>query len=77
MTIQSWLVLIPRSWPARQGQDIFADEDASRNFKVTEAEGWHANPDGEPITGLHVSAHLDNPKGLFALPHGEIENRLS
>lgn len=58
-------------------QDIFADEAASRELKVTEAEGWHANPQGRPITGLHVWIHLENPNGVFATEHPTIRDRLS
>lgn len=58
-------------------QDIFADEEASRELKVTEAEGWHANPAGRPITGLHVWAHLQNPDGVFAKQHPTIRDRLT
>lgn len=58
-------------------QDIFADEEASRKLKVTEAEGWHPNPLGAPITGLHVWVHLQNPDGVFAREHPTIRDRLT
>lgn len=58
-------------------QDIFADEEASRPLKVDEATGWHANPFGAPITGLHVWAHLENTDGVFALEHPTIRDRLT
>lgn len=58
-------------------QDIFADEEASRTLKVTEAEGWHPNPFGGDFTGLHVWVHLQNPEGVFALAHPTIRDRLT
>lgn len=59
-------------------QDIFADEEASREFKVTEAEGWHTHPNPEvDLTGLHVWAHLHNDDGVFAKQHPVIRDRLS
>lgn len=59
-------------------QDIFDDEESSRDFTVTEAEGWHKNPDPDVnLTGLHVWAHFDNPDGLFAKPHSIIKDRLT
>lgn len=60
-----------------EDQDIFADEEASRPLKVTEAEGWHANPFGGDFTGLHVWSHLQNPDGVFALQHATIRDRLT
>lgn len=58
-------------------QDIFADEAASRELTVTEAEGWHPNPFGGDFTGLHVWPHLHNPDGIFALEHATIRDRLT
>lgn len=58
-------------------QDIFADEEASRRLKVTEAEGWHPNPFGGDFTGIHVWPHLQNPDGVFALQHPTIRDRLT
>lgn len=56
-------------------QDIFAEP--SRPLKVSEADGWHANPAGLNITGLHVWAHLQNPDGVFAKEHPTIRDHLS
>lgn len=44
--------------------DIFSDEDARRNLKATEEEGWEwvAGPE---ITALHVWVHRGNPAGVF------------
>lgn len=53
-------------------QDIFADEEASRKLAVTEADGWHPNPLGADITGLHVWVHLPNPAGVFNVEHPTI-----
>lgn len=58
-------------------QDIFSDEESSREFKVSEADGWHKNPEGANITGLHVWTHLENSNGLFALAHATIQERLT
>ena len=44
--------------------DIFSDEDASRNLKVSEEEGWEWVP-GPNITALHVWVHRGNPAGVF------------
>lgn len=58
-------------------QDIFADEEASRELEETEAAGWHPNPAGGDFTGLHVWVHLENPDGVFALGHTTIKDRLT
>lgn len=64
--------------------NIFDDENANRNLKVTEAEGWHPNTlplgdGGAPVDvfGLHVWAHLQNPDGVFALAHPTIRDHLT
>lgn len=51
--------------------NMFADENASRELKVTEAEGWHRSPipDVLDVTGLHVWVHLPNPNGMFHPEH--------
>lgn len=58
-------------------QDMFDDELASRRLEVTEAQGWHPNPAGADITGLHVWVHLQNPAGVFATEHPTIRDRLT
>lgn len=50
--------------PPGTPMDLFADEDASRTLKVTEAEGWEWVP-GPDITALHVWVHRNNPAGVF------------
>lgn len=57
-------------------QNMFDDTEASHPLKVSEADGWHANPAGAPITGLHVWVHLQNPEGVFAKEHPTIRDRL-
>lgn len=44
--------------------DIFSDEEARRNLKFTEADGWEWVP-GAEITALHVWVHRGNPEGVF------------
>lgn len=44
--------------------NIFSDEDASRNLKVSEEDGWEWIP-GPGITALHVWVHRGNPSGVF------------
>ena len=44
--------------------NVFADEEARRNLKVTEAEGWHFES-AEGFTGLHAWVHRGNPAGVF------------
>ena len=44
--------------------NYFADEDASRRLKTTEAEGWEWVPPAG-ITALHVWVHRHNPAGVF------------
>lgn len=44
--------------------DIFSDEDARRNLKVSEEDGWEWVPTAE-ITALHVWVHRGNPAGVF------------
>ncbi|PSP55450.1 hypothetical protein BRC82_05815 [Halobacteriales archaeon QS_1_67_19] len=55
--------------------DLFADEDSSRELKVTDEEGWHRSPDpaAHDVTGLHVWLYLSNPEGLFRLGHPYME----
>lgn len=55
--------------------DLFADEEASGELTVTEAEGWHRAPDPDAIdaTGIHVWAHFHNPAGLFNLGNPIVE----
>lgn len=55
--------------------DLFDDESASRELKVTEAEGWHRSPipDVLDVTGLHVWVHLGNPEGVFQIGHPIME----
>ena len=50
--------------PPGTPMDLFSDEDASRNLKVTEDEGWEWVP-GADITALHVWVHRGNPAGVF------------
>lgn len=64
--------------------NIFDDENAARNLKVTEEEGWHKNtlPIGEggapvDVFGLHVWAHFKNPDGVFATEHPTIRDRMT
>lgn len=59
--------------------NLFDDEAASRELKVTEAEGWHRSPIPNvlDVTGLHVWVHLQNPKGVFHTGHPTIERLLS
>lgn len=45
--------------------DYFDDENAQRNLKVSEAEGWTQVP-GTDHTGLHTWVHRGNPDGVFA-----------
>lgn len=45
--------------------DYFDDENAQRNVKVFEAEGWEQVP-GTDHTGLHAWVHRANPDGVFA-----------
>jgi hypothetical protein len=55
--------------------DIFDDERANRELKVSEEDGWHGFPipPGDPghmdVTGLHAWVHLANPNGIFAVNH--------
>lgn len=44
--------------------NIFSDEEARRNLKVSEDEGWEWVP-GPNITALHVWVHRGNPAGVF------------
>lgn len=44
--------------------DYFSDEEASRNLKVSEEEGWEPIPDS-PFTALHVWVYRGNPAGVF------------
>lgn len=44
--------------------DYFSDEEASRNLKESETEGWEPIP-GTPFTALHVWVHKGNPAGVF------------
>ena len=44
--------------------NIFSDEEARRNLKVSEEEGWEWVP-GPNITALHVWVHRGNPAGVF------------
>ena len=44
--------------------DYFSDEEASRNLKVSEEDGWEWVP-GPDITALHVWVHRGNPAGVF------------
>ena len=55
--------------------NLFADEDASYELTVTEAEGWHRSPVPETldVTGLHVWLYLSNPAGLFHGGHPLVE----
>lgn len=52
--------------------DIFADEEAKRNLKVTEAEGWHYES-AEGFTGLHAWVHRGNPAGVFHPTHPNVD----
>lgn len=45
--------------------NYFDDENAQRNVKVPEAEGWQQVP-GTEHTGLHTWVHRANPDGVFA-----------
>lgn len=49
--------------------DVFDDEDARRNLKVTEEDGWHYHPPEEEggleFTALHAWVHRGNPAGVF------------
>lgn len=45
--------------------DYFDDENARRNVKVSETEGWEPVP-GTGHTGLHTWVHRGNPDGVFA-----------
>lgn len=45
--------------------DYFDDENAQRNVKTSEADGWVAIP-GTDHTGLHTWLHRANPRGVFA-----------
>jgi len=44
--------------------NIFSDEDARRNLKISEEEGWEWVPSAG-ITALHVWVHRGNPAGVF------------
>jgi hypothetical protein len=49
--------------------NYFSDEDAPRNLRVTEEEGWDPIPDAEgniAFTALHVWVHRGNPDGVFS-----------
>ncbi|TVR36048.1 MAG: hypothetical protein EA390_01015 [Balneolaceae bacterium] len=51
--------------------NYFSDEEAPRNLKVSEEEGWEPIPNPEIedeifFTALHVWVHRGNPDGLFA-----------
>lgn len=79
-TDESELILAGHEYhvPGDQTADppnIFDDESASRQLKVTEAEGWHRSPipDVLDVTGLHVWVHLQNPRGVFNTGHPTIE----
>lgn len=53
--------------PGNQTDDppnIFDDENASRNMKVSEEDGWHFES-AEGFTGLHAWVHRGNPAGVF------------
>lgn len=64
--------------PDDPSPDIFDEENASRELKVTEAEGWHYNPGfAGGVWGLHAWVHLGNPDGVFAGPHPTIRRRLT
>jgi len=45
--------------------DYFNDEDATRNVKTSEENGWSVIP-GTDHTGLHAWVHRGNPDGVFA-----------
>ncbi len=45
--------------------NYFSDENAPRNLKVFEEEGWELIPQ-TPFTALHVWVHRGNPDGVFA-----------
>lgn len=45
--------------------DYFDDENANRNVKTSEADGWNQVP-GTGHTGLHTWVHRGNPDGVFA-----------
>lgn len=63
--------------------DKFDDENAHRELKVSEEDGWHGFPiaPGKPghldVTGLHAWVHLANPNGVFARDHPLMLERLS
>lgn len=63
----------------RNPPDLFADEDTSSEFTVTEEEGWHRSPapDVHDVTGLHVWVYLDNPEGVFHKGHPLIAHMIS
>lgn len=44
--------------------DLFADDGNPRELPVTEAAGWHFEPD-LGVTGLHAWVHRGNPAGVF------------
>lgn len=44
--------------------NIFSDEEATRNLRVSEEDGWEWVP-GPNITALHVWVHRNNPAGVF------------
>jgi len=44
--------------------DYFSDEEAPRNVRFPEGDGWLPIPES-PFTALHVWVHRGNPKGVF------------
>ena len=44
--------------------DIFSDEEANRNLKVSEEEGWEWVPPAK-VTAIHAWVHRGNPAGVF------------
>ncbi len=44
--------------------DYFSDEEAPRNVRFPEGDGWLPIP-GSPFTALHVWVHRGNPAGVF------------
>lgn len=76
-----WLIT-PRVTDPTFDPDIFSDDEAARELKVTETEGWHPFPTppeegGLDVTGLHAWVHLANPNGIFARDHPLMLERIS
>lgn len=73
-----WLIT-PRITDPTFDPDIFSDEEAVRELKKTERDGWHPfpDPDGLDVTGLHAWVHLANPNGVFARDHPLMLQRIA